>query len=85
MLTNPKAGLPIIGLFTVIDPKGSQAILWIFAIGVPLFTLSWHSSMAILISKQVFRNTYSRFTRFFDPILGGALIVIGLKIMFPFS
>ncbi len=82
MLTNPKAGLLMLSLFTsAIDPDSPAAARWIMAAGMPLLTLAWHSSVALLLSHGKFRRGYGRSGKIIEPLLGLLLIYFGFRIL----
>lgn len=80
---NPKATIFFISLFTVIisidTPLYIQAI---YGIACIFEVMLWFVFLSIILSQKRVREFFKKFGVWFDRIVGGVLILIGLKIAF---
>jgi threonine efflux protein len=79
---NPKAPIYFVALFTVVlSPDLPLLHLFIYGLWMMALQLAWFSSVVILLSRPKINEKFQRLGHWIDRILGGAMIVIGLKIL----
>jgi threonine efflux protein len=79
---NPKAPIYFVALFTVVlSPDLPLLHLFIYGLWMMAIQLAWFSSVVILLSRPKINEKFQRLGHWIDRILGGAMIVIGLKIL----
>jgi RhtB (resistance to homoserine/threonine) family protein len=79
---NPKAPIYFVALFTVVlSPDLPLLHLVIYGLWMMLIQLTWFSSVVILLSRPRVNEKFQRLGHWIDRILGGAMILIGLKIL----
>lgn len=78
---NPKATLFFLSLFTVIiNPETPVSYQLIYGIYMAMATALWFSIVAIFFSQQKVRNGFGRIGHWFDRVMGGVLIGLGIKL-----
>ena len=79
---NPKAPIYFVALFTVVlSPDLPLIHLVIYGIWMMVIQLAWFSSVVVLLSRPKINEKFQRLGHWIDRILGGAMILIGLKIL----
>jgi len=79
---NPKAPIYFVALFTVVlSPNLPLLHLVIYGLWMMGIQLAWFSSVVILLSRPKINEKFQRLGHWIDRILGGAMILIGLKIL----
>jgi RhtB (resistance to homoserine/threonine) family protein len=79
---NPKAPIYFVALFTVVlSPDLPLLHLVIYGLWMMAIQLAWFSSVVLLLSRPKINEKFQRLGHWIDRILGGAMIVIGLKII----
>jgi RhtB (resistance to homoserine/threonine) family protein len=79
---NPKAPIYFVALFTVVlSPDLPLLHLVIYGLWMMLIQLAWFSSVVVLLSRPKINAKFQRLGHWIDRILGGAMILIGLKIL----
>lgn len=79
---NPKAPIYFVALFTVVlSPDLPLAHLVVYGLWMMIIQLAWFSSVVILLSRPKINKKFQRLGHWIDRILGGAMILIGLKIL----
>jgi len=79
---NPKAPIYFVALFTVVlSPDLPLLHLVIYGLWMMVIQLTWFSSVVLLLSRPKVNEKFQRLGHWIDRILGGAMILIGLKII----
>jgi threonine efflux protein len=79
---NPKAPIYFVALFTVVlSPDLPFLHLVIYGLWMMVIQLAWFSSVVVLLSRPKINEKFQRLGHWIDRILGGAMILIGLKIL----
>jgi threonine efflux protein len=79
---NPKAPIYFVALFTVVlSPDLPLLHLVIYGLWMMAIQLAWFSSVVLLLSRPKINDKLQRLGHWIDRILGGAMILIGLKIL----
>lgn len=79
--TNPKATLFFLSLFTlVIQPSTPFAIKAIMGGEMAIATALWFSLIAVLVSHRAIRHRITRFQHYIERLMGGVLILFGIKL-----
>lgn len=80
---NPKATLFFLSLFTVvIDPHTPLAVQAGYGLYLALATALWFCLVALLFSHGRVRRGFARLGHWFDRLMGGVLVALGIKIAF---
>lgn len=81
-LLNPKAPLYFVSLFTIVISEQLPASqLLAYGVWIMLIQMAWFSLLASLLSIQTVRQTFQRLGVWLDRILGGVMLLLGLKIL----
>jgi len=79
---NPKAPIYFVALFTVVlSPDLPLLHLVIYGLWMMVIQLAWFSSVVVLLSRPKINEKFQLLGHWIDRILGGAMILIGLKII----
>ncbi len=79
---NPKAPIYFVALFTVVLSPNLPALhLFIYGIWMMILQLFWFSTVVLLLSRPSVNDKFQRLGHWIDRILGGAMILIGLKVL----
>jgi RhtB (resistance to homoserine/threonine) family protein len=79
---NPKAPIYFVALFTVVlSPDLPLFHLVIYGLWMMAIQLAWFSSVVVLLSRPKINEKFQHLGHWIDRILGGAMILIGLKIL----
>ncbi len=82
-ISNPKATLFFLGLFTIVIQPGTPRIVLIIAgIIMVIETILWFSFVAFFLNERHVRSFFDRFQGYFNLIFGILLILISLRIAF---
>lgn len=80
---NPKATLFFLSLFTVvIDPHTPLPVQAGYGLYLALATALWFCLVARLFSQQRVRAGFARMGHWFDRLMGGVLVALGMKLAF---
>lgn len=80
-VTNPKATLFFLSLFTlVIQPETPLIVKLIMGIEMSLVTTAWFVLVAALVSHRLIRKRISTIQHYVTRLMGGLLILFGLKL-----
>ncbi|KFX68268.1 lysine transporter LysE [Pseudomonas taeanensis MS-3] len=80
---NPKATLFFLSLFTVvIDPHTPLMVQAGYGVYLALATALWFCLVALLFSQQRVRAGFARLGHWFDRLMGGVLVALGIKLAF---
>jgi len=79
---NPKAPIYFVALFTVVLSPDLPALhLVIYGLWMMMLQLLWFSAVVVLLSRPNVNAKFQRFGHWIDRMLGGAMILIGLKVL----
>lgn len=79
---NPKAPVYFVALFTlVLSPQMPLYQIAIYGMWMMLIQLAWFSSLVMLLSRPTLRRGYEAFAQWINRLLGGAMIILGLKVI----
>ena len=79
---NPKAPIYFVALFSVVlSPDLPLFHLVVYGLWMMAIQLAWFSSVVILLSQPKINKKFQHLGHWIDRILGGAMILIGLKIL----
>ena len=79
---NPKAPIYFVALFTVVlSPNLPFLHLVIYGIWMMLLQLLWFSTVVLLLSRPSVNEKFQRLGYWIDRILGGAMILMGIKVL----
>lgn len=79
---NPKAPIYFVALFTVVlSPNLPILHLVIYGIWMMILQLLWFSTVVVLLSRPSVNEKFQRLGHWINRVLGGAMIIIGLKVL----
>lgn len=79
---NPKAPIYFVALFTVVLSPALPALhLVIYGAWMMTLQLLWFSTVVILLSRPSVNKKFQRLGHWIDRVLGGAMILMGLKVL----
>lgn len=79
---NPKAPIYFVALFTVVlSPNLPFLHLVIYGIWMMVLQLLWFSTVVLLLSRPSVNEKFQRLGYWIDRILGGAMILMGIKVL----
>jgi len=79
---NPKAPIYFVALFTVVlSPDLPLLHLVIYGVWMMMIQLAWFSSVVVLLSRPKINEKFQRLGHWIDRFLGGAMILIGVKVL----
>lgn len=80
---NPKATLFFLSLFTVvINPHTPLTVQAGYGLYLAVATALWFTLVALLFSHDRVRRGFARLGHWFDRLMGGVLVLLGVKIAF---
>ncbi len=83
MLSNPKAAIYFLALFTsVISPDTPLIAKLIIIVFTPCLSWCWYMIVATFFSLNHFRQLYTRFQRPVNRLFGGLMMTLGIGIAF---
>jgi len=82
-LTNPQSVVFFGSIFAALLPAGAPVWLRAAAVGVIVFdALWWHLTLALAFSTRRAQGLYARVKRPLDYLLGGVLVLLGVRLVF---
>ena len=79
---NPKAPIYFVALFTVVlSPNLPLLHLVIYGVWMMILQLLWFSTVVVLLSRPRVNEKFQRLGHWIDRVLGGAMILMGLKVL----
>ncbi|WDD98975.1 LysE family transporter [Thalassomonas actiniarum] len=79
---NPKAPVYFVSLFTlVLSPDMPLYQIAVYGVWMMVIQLAWFSSVVMLLSRPKVNAGFQRFGHWIDRILGGAMILLGIKLL----
>lgn len=80
-ILNPKATLFFLSVFSqVIDPQTPRVVQALFGIEFSLISIIWFGSLAWILTHHALKQKLIATQKYLDKILGGALVLLGLKV-----
>lgn len=80
---NPKAAIYFLALFTVVlSPEMPLYQLAIYGVWMMILQFLWFALVTLVLSQPLFNKKFKRMGHWIDRVLGGAMIALGLKLMF---
>ncbi|WP_201603895.1 LysE family translocator [Psychrobacter submarinus] len=80
---NPKAPVYFVAIFTlVLSPDIPLWQLSIYGVWMMVLQMAWFSTVVMLLSTLVIFKRFQRFEHWIDRVLGTAMIVLGLNLIF---
>ncbi|MGP5102365.1 LysE family translocator [Psychrobacter celer] len=80
---NPKAPVYFVAIFTlVLSPDIPLWQLSIYGVWMMVLQMAWFSTVVMLLSIPVILKRFQRFEHWIDRVLGTAMIVLGLNLIF---
>ena len=80
---NPKAPVYFVAIFTlVLSPDIPLWQLSIYGVWMMMLQMAWFSTVVMLLSIPVILKRFQRFEHWIDRVLGTAMIVLGLNLIF---
>ena len=80
-VTNIKAILFFITVFSVVIGTGNNLYLLLYGAYMALATFIWFSIISYVFTSEVFKNKFSSFLGLFEKIIGFVLILLSLQIL----
>jgi threonine/homoserine/homoserine lactone efflux protein len=78
---NPKATLFFLSLFTAVISHDTPLLVQAgYGVYLAFATGAWFCLVAMLFSREVVRRTFNRLGHWFDRLMGGVLIGLGLHL-----
>ncbi|ASP48803.1 LysE family translocator [Cognaticolwellia beringensis] len=79
---NPKAPIYFVALFTVVlSPNLPILHLVIYGVWMMILQLLWFSTVVALLSRPSVNAKFQRLGHWIDRVLGGAMLLMGLKVL----
>lgn len=79
---NPKAPIYFVALFTVVlSPEIPITHIVIYGIWMMMIQLAWFSTVVFLLSRPAINQKFQKMGHWLDRIMGGAMCLIGLKVI----
>ncbi|MCV6609459.1 MAG: LysE family transporter [Amphritea sp.] len=79
---NPKAPVYFISLFTLVLSADMPAWqLAIYGAWMMVIQLTWFSSVVMMLSNPVVNRRFKAISHWIDRVLGGAMVLLGLKVL----
>jgi len=79
---NPKAPIYFVSLFTIVlSPDMPLYQIAIYGLWMMFIQLAWFSSVVLLLSRPTINTQFKKLGHWIDRILGGAMLVLGLKVI----
>lgn len=80
---NPKAPVYFVAIFTlVLSPNLPLWQLAIYGVWMMVLQMAWFSTVVMLLSIPAIHRRFQRFEHWIDRVLGSAMIVLGLNLIF---
>ncbi len=80
-ILNPKVTLFFFSLFTqVISPNTSASLRALYGLQMFVFTLSWFTLLAVVISHPIIKNRFLSMSHYIEKTMGVILIALGIKV-----
>lgn len=80
-ILNPKATLFFLSVFSqVIDPQTPRVVQALFGIEFSLISIIWFGSLAWILTHHALKQKLIATQKYLDKVLGGALVLLGLKV-----
>lgn len=81
-LLNPKAPIYFISLFTlVLSPQMPLYQIAIYGVWIMILQFCWFAFVTVILSKPAVNSRFKKFAHWVDRVLGGAMVILGLKVI----
>ena len=85
-ILNPKATLFLLSLFTLVIGNSPPLYIMVTISAIIIGTaIAWFTIVSIFLSQERVRNAFLKYEKGINRILGGFLIILGIKIAFTFQ
>ncbi len=85
-ILNPKATLFLLSLFTLVIGNSTPLYIIVTISAIIIGTaIAWFTIVSIFLSQERVRNAFLKYEKGINRILGGFLIILGIKIAFTFQ
>lgn len=85
-ILNPKATLFLLSLFTLVIGNSTPLYIMVTISAIIIGTaIAWFTIVSIFLSQERVRNAFLKYEKGINRILGGFLIILGIKIAFTFQ
>lgn len=79
---NPKAPIYFVSLFTIVLSQDTPAQhLLIYGLWMMVLQLAWFSFLTLLLSRPLVTSKFQRMGHWIDRVAGGAMLILGLKVL----
>ena len=79
---NPKAPIYFVSLFTIVLSQDTPAQhLLIYGLWMMVLQLAWFSLLSLLLSRPSVTQKFQRMGHWIDRIAGGAMLLLGIKVL----
>ena len=79
---NPKAPIYFVSLFTIVLSQDTPAQhLLIYGLWMMVLQLAWFSFLTLLLSRPLVTSKFQRMGHWIDIVAGGAMLILGLKVL----
>lgn len=79
---NPKAPIYFVALFTmVLSPDMPLYQLAIYGVWMMILQFAWFATVVMLLSRPKINNRFQQFGHWLDRVLGGAMLLMGIKVL----
>jgi len=79
---NPKAPIYFVSVFTIIiSPNLPLEVLLAYGVWMMVLQFLWFSTLTLFLSNPRVNTQFRRFGHWLDRILGGAMMVLGIKVL----
>jgi len=79
---NPKAPIYFVSLFTIVlSPNLPLYQLVIYGVWLMILQFGWFALVATLLSTNTISRYFRRWAHYIDRVLGGAMLLLGLKVL----
>lgn len=79
---NPKAPIYFVSLFTIVLSQDTPAQhLLIYGLWMMVLQLAWFSFLTLLLSRPLVTSKFQRLGHWIDRVAGGAMLILGLKVL----
>ena len=85
-ILNPKATLFLLSLFTLVIGNSTPLYIMVTISAIIIGTaIAWFTIVSIFLSQERVRNAFLKYEKGINRMLGGFLIILGIKIAFTFQ
>jgi len=79
---NPKAPIYFVALFTlVLSPEIPIHHLVVYGVWMMILQFAWFTTVVMLLSRPTVNAKFQKMGHWFDKLMGGAMVLLGLKVL----